>query len=82
MARLLTVALLVLLVTVTMLLLTVLLIWVVILLVLRRWWVGRVAAVGIVALIVLALRSAVAVLLRSLAILVMGRRRVLALCAF
>jgi hypothetical protein len=82
-AWLLTIALLVLLVAVAMLLLPVLLIRVVVLLVLRRWWVGGVAAVGIVALIVLALalRSAVAVLLGSLAILVMCRRGVLALCA-
>lgn len=83
-ARLLTVALLVLLVAVAMLLLTILLAGVMVLLVLRRGWVRRVATIGIIALalIVRALRNAVAVLLGSLAILVMGRRRVLALRAF
>lgn len=82
-AGLLTVALLMLLIAVAvlLLLLTVLLVRVVVLLVLRWWWVGRVAAVGIVALIVLSLWGAIAVLLGSLAVRVMRWRRVLALCA-
>lgn len=61
------------------LLLTVLLARVRVLLMLCWRWVGRVAAVGIVALVELALRGAVAVLLGS--VLVMRRGWVLALRA-
>ena len=62
-----------------MLLLAVLLVGVVILLVLCSWWVGRVAAVGVITLVVLTLWSAIAVLLGSLAVLIMRWGRVLAL---
>lgn len=58
----------------TVLLLTVLLVWVGVLLVLRSWWVGRVATIGVIALIVLAVGGAVALLmLLSLAVLIVRR---------